>query len=47
MAKEEPIEAREKKDEYWISVSSDLAYGISDVGRAAGAWSDSTEATGR
>ncbi len=47
MAKEEPIEAREEKDEYWISVSGDLAYGISDVGCDAGAWSDSTEAAGR
>jgi len=47
MAKEEPIEAREEKDEYWISVSSDLAYGIFDVGRGAGAWSDSTEAARR
>jgi hypothetical protein len=26
MAKEGLIEAREKKDEYWISVSSDLPY---------------------
>jgi hypothetical protein len=47
MAKEEPIEAREEKDEYWISVSSNLPYGISDVGRGAGVWSDSTETAGR
>ena len=47
MAEEEPIEAREKKDEYWISVSNDLPYGISDVGRGAGTWSDSTGAAGR
>jgi hypothetical protein len=47
MAKEKPIEAREKKDEYWISVSSDLPYVLSDVGRGAGAWSDRTEAAGR